>query len=126
MVTMVGRGAHAAQRPAVGIRPTGGTVAAVSGPQGIEADQVTAWFEANVDGVRPPLSFELIAGGRSNLTFGVTDDAGRRWALRPPPPAAALRPRLRARRRPRAPHHLRPRPDRRAGPPRRRQLHRRG
>src|SRR3954470_23195605 len=90
MVTMVGRGAQAAQRPAVGIRPTGGTVAAVSDSQGIEADQVTAWFEANVDGVRPPLSFELIAGGRPNLPFGVTDDAGRQWALRRPPLGSVL------------------------------------
>src|SRR3954463_4340716 len=86
MLTMVGRGEQAAQRPAVGIWATGGTVAAVSAPQGIEADRVTAWFEANVDGVRPPLSFELIAGGRSNLTFGVGDEEGpRRWALRRPP-----------------------------------------
>jgi aminoglycoside phosphotransferase (APT) family kinase protein len=69
----------------VGIAPTGGTVAAVSTPQGIEAEKVTAWFAANVGGVQPPLRFELIAGGRSNLTFGVTDAAGRRWALRRPP-----------------------------------------
>jgi aminoglycoside phosphotransferase (APT) family kinase protein len=82
---MVGPRPRPAQRPAVGISPTGGTVAAVSAPQGIEADKVTAWFEAHVDGATPPLSFELIAGGRSNLTFSVTDDAGRRWALRRPP-----------------------------------------
>jgi aminoglycoside phosphotransferase (APT) family kinase protein len=86
MISMVGRATAPAQRPAVGIAPTGGTVAAVpEAPQGIDAEKVTAWFEANVDGVTPPLAFELIAGGRSNLTFRVTDDAGRQWALRRPP-----------------------------------------
>jgi len=35
--------------------------------------------------VETPLRFELIAGGRSNLTYRVTDAAGRRYALRRPP-----------------------------------------
>jgi aminoglycoside phosphotransferase (APT) family kinase protein len=35
--------------------------------------------------VAPPLSFELIAGGRSNLTYRVTDSAGSAWVLRRPP-----------------------------------------
>ena len=53
---------------------------------GIDVAGVTGWFEANVPGVKPPLQFELIAGGRSNLTFAVGDSAGpRRWALRRPP-----------------------------------------
>ena len=51
----------------------------------VEVDAVTAWFEQHVPGVRPPLEFEQIAGGRSNLTFRVTDADGRRWALRRPP-----------------------------------------
>ena len=33
----------------------------------------------------PPLRFELITGGHSNLTFRVTDAEGRRWVLRRPP-----------------------------------------
>ena len=33
----------------------------------------------------PPLTFTLIAGGRSNLTYRVEDAAGRTWALRRPP-----------------------------------------
>src|SRR3954465_977214 len=90
MFPMVGRTAGPGQRPAVGISPTGGTVAALSAPPGIDAAKVTAWFEANVDGVTPPLTFELIAGGRSNLTFRVTDDAGRKWALRRPPLSSVL------------------------------------
>src|SRR3954449_2525815 len=53
---------------------------------GIDVAGVTRWFEANVPGVQPPLQFELIAGGRSNLTYGVGDSEGpRRWALRRPP-----------------------------------------
>jgi aminoglycoside phosphotransferase (APT) family kinase protein len=46
---------------------------------------VTTWFQEHAAGVVPPLSFELIAGGHSNLTFRVTDTAGQRWVLRRPP-----------------------------------------
>lgn len=53
--------------------------------EGIDVAGVTGWFEANVEGVQPPLRFDLIAGGHSNLTFAVTDDAGSRWVLRRPP-----------------------------------------
>src|SRR3954466_12989079 len=52
---------------------------------GINEANVTAWFEANIDGVAPPLTFDLIAGGHSNLTFGVTDTNGSTWILRRPP-----------------------------------------
>jgi aminoglycoside phosphotransferase (APT) family kinase protein len=34
---------------------------------------------------RGPLDVELIAAGRSNLTFSITDAGGQRWALRRPP-----------------------------------------
>jgi aminoglycoside phosphotransferase (APT) family kinase protein len=54
--------------------------------EGIDVDAVTRWFQQNVDGVEPPLRFELIAGGRSNLTYRVDDTAGgRSWVLRRPP-----------------------------------------
>jgi aminoglycoside phosphotransferase (APT) family kinase protein len=52
---------------------------------GIRVGPVTAWFEEHIDGVRPPLAFELFAGGHSNLTFQVTDSAGNRFVLRRPP-----------------------------------------
>ncbi|HLM62859.1 MAG TPA: phosphotransferase family protein [Acidimicrobiales bacterium] len=55
------------------------------GPEGIDVAGVTAWFEAHAPGVRPPLTFELVAGGRSNLTYRVTDTAGGAWVLRRPP-----------------------------------------
>ena len=54
-------------------------------PEGIDRAGVERWFEANVPGVLPPLEFERISGGRSNLTFGVRDAAGGAWALRRPP-----------------------------------------
>ena len=59
-------------------------------PEGIDRGGVEAWFEANVPDVALPLSFERISGGRSNLTFAVTDSAGGRWALRRPPLGKAL------------------------------------
>ncbi|MFN2611917.1 MAG: phosphotransferase family protein [Solirubrobacterales bacterium] len=58
--------------------------------EGIDRGPVEAWFEANVAGAKPPLEFERISGGRSNLTYGVTDAGGRRWALRRPPLGKAL------------------------------------
>jgi aminoglycoside phosphotransferase (APT) family kinase protein len=54
-------------------------------PEGIDRERVEAWFEANIDGAKPPLTFERISGGRSNLTYGVADSDGKRWALRRPP-----------------------------------------
>ena len=53
--------------------------------EGVHAERVTAWMEAHVEGLRPPLEFSLIAGGHSNLTYAVTDATGARWVLRRPP-----------------------------------------
>ena len=63
------------------------TVAAV---EGIDARPVSDWLAANIAGRQPPFSFELIAGGRSNLTYRVTDAAGRAFALRRPPVSHVL------------------------------------
>jgi aminoglycoside phosphotransferase (APT) family kinase protein len=52
---------------------------------GINAPRVTAWLQERLPDVRPPLDFEVVAGGRSNLTFRVTDAGGGRWVLRRPP-----------------------------------------
>jgi aminoglycoside phosphotransferase (APT) family kinase protein len=54
-------------------------------PEGIDRAGVEAWFEAHVPGASPPLEFERISGGRSNLTYAVRDEGGRAWALRRPP-----------------------------------------
>jgi aminoglycoside phosphotransferase (APT) family kinase protein len=53
-------------------------------PDGIDRAGVEGWFEANI-GAALPLSFRKISGGHSNLTYEVSDAAGRRWALRRPP-----------------------------------------
>jgi aminoglycoside phosphotransferase (APT) family kinase protein len=54
-------------------------------PEGIDVRRVETWFESNVPGVELPLTFERIAGGRSNLTYSVRDAGGRAFALRRPP-----------------------------------------
>jgi aminoglycoside phosphotransferase (APT) family kinase protein len=53
--------------------------------QGINLEEVTRWFAEHVAGTKAPLSFALIAGGHSNLTFKVTDAAGGEYVLRRPP-----------------------------------------
>jgi len=59
-------------------------------PKGIAPGPVTDWLVAHVAGVRPPLEFALIAGGHSNLTYRVSDAAGRKLVLRRPPLGAVL------------------------------------
>jgi aminoglycoside phosphotransferase (APT) family kinase protein len=54
-------------------------------PEGVDLDRLRPWFAAHVAGARDaPLHAELIAGGRSNLTY-VVDDGDRSWVLRRPP-----------------------------------------
>lgn len=53
--------------------------------QGVDVNAVTAWFESHAERVAPPLRFDLIPGGHSNLTFRVTDQADGAWVLRRPP-----------------------------------------
>lgn len=52
---------------------------------GIDLERVNAWLGDHVADTLPPFDFELIAGGRSNLTYLVVDAAGRRLVLRRPP-----------------------------------------
>ena len=54
-------------------------------PKGVDVPRVTEWLQARVPALEAPLSFDLIAGGRSNLTYRVTDADGRAWVLRRPP-----------------------------------------
>jgi aminoglycoside phosphotransferase (APT) family kinase protein len=56
----------------------------VTTPEGIDAARVTAWLTERTE-LEEPLTFEVIQGGRSNLTYTVTDAAGRRVILRRPP-----------------------------------------
>jgi aminoglycoside phosphotransferase (APT) family kinase protein len=57
---------------------------------GIDAAGVTAWFAEHVPAATAPLTFEMLAGGHSNLTVAVTDARQRRWVLRRPPLSARL------------------------------------
>jgi len=59
-------------------------------PTGIDPRPVTKWMADRVPDLEPPLSFELITGGASNLTFCVTDTAGGRFVLRRPPTGHVL------------------------------------
>jgi aminoglycoside phosphotransferase (APT) family kinase protein len=69
----------------MGDEATGSGDGSAEAPDGIDTNGVEAWFALNVPSASPPLSFERIAGGHSNLTFRVSDAAGSRWALRRPP-----------------------------------------
>jgi aminoglycoside phosphotransferase (APT) family kinase protein len=53
--------------------------------QGIDEVKVEAWLNANIEGAQGPYTYELIAGGRSNITFRVTDANGMQLVLRRPP-----------------------------------------
>jgi aminoglycoside phosphotransferase (APT) family kinase protein len=53
--------------------------------RGIEIEPVSAWLAEHVEGFAPPFTFELIAGGRSNLTYRVSDAAQHTLVLRRPP-----------------------------------------
>lgn len=53
--------------------------------EGIDEARVTTWLTERIERIRPPLTFALIAGGHSNLTYAVTDADGARWVLRRPP-----------------------------------------
>jgi aminoglycoside phosphotransferase (APT) family kinase protein len=52
---------------------------------GIDVERVSAWLAAHVADAAPPFEFEVIAGGRSNLTYLVADAIGRLRVLRRPP-----------------------------------------
>ncbi len=58
--------------------------------EGIDRGHVTEWMATAVPQAKPPFTFELIAGGRSNLTYRVADQAGEHFALRRPPVSHVL------------------------------------
>src|SRR5579863_7587157 len=57
---------------------------------GIDPEPVNRWLAGHVGGLIPPVNFELISGGRSNLTYRLTDAAGAVYALRRPPTGGVL------------------------------------
>ncbi len=53
--------------------------------QGIDLEPVSTWLVENIPDAVRPFQFDLIAGGRSNLTYLVTDGRGAQFVLRRPP-----------------------------------------
>lgn len=53
--------------------------------QGIDEDRVGRWLDSHIEGAKGPYQYQLIAGGRSNITFRVTDANGKTMVLRRPP-----------------------------------------
>jgi len=52
---------------------------------GIDAERVRRWLAGHVDGLADGVEFELVSGGRSNLTYRLTGAAGAVYALRRAP-----------------------------------------
>jgi aminoglycoside phosphotransferase (APT) family kinase protein len=57
---------------------------------GIDVERVSDWLDRNVEGATGPYDFDLITGGRSNLTYRVTDALGDTFVLRRPPTGNVL------------------------------------
>jgi aminoglycoside phosphotransferase (APT) family kinase protein len=55
-----------------------------SAGQGLNEASVSAWLGEAV-GAEAPVSFSLVGGGRSNLTYRAIDAFGQTWAVRRPP-----------------------------------------
>ncbi len=57
----------------------------MSSVHGIDVPAVSAWMQQHVAGAISPFTFEVIAGGHSNLTYKVTGADRTRFVLRRPP-----------------------------------------
>jgi len=53
--------------------------------EGVHANKVSAWLRGVIPQLRLPLTFTLIAGGHSNLTYRCDDAGGASYVLRRPP-----------------------------------------
>ena len=56
----------------------------------LDTARVTDWLLRELPAATAPITFRHIAGGRSNLTFQVSDASGHCWALRRPPTGGLL------------------------------------
>ncbi len=57
---------------------------------GIDIGPVSRWLDEHIDGIEGPYEFDQITGGRSNLTYRVTDASGTTVVLRRPPTGKVL------------------------------------
>ena len=53
--------------------------------EGVHEERVTRWLQELLPDLQPPLTYSLIAGGHSNLTFRCEDSTGAAYVLRRPP-----------------------------------------
>jgi aminoglycoside phosphotransferase (APT) family kinase protein len=53
--------------------------------EGIDEGPVTGWLAERISGLESPVTFTLIAGGHSNLTYRCVDSRGAAYVLRRPP-----------------------------------------
>jgi aminoglycoside phosphotransferase (APT) family kinase protein len=70
---------------------SGGVVTAASGGHALHTKRLTKWLTDALPELEPPLLFERIGDGRSNLTYRVDDSVGRQLVLRRPPLGPKLR-----------------------------------
>ncbi len=59
----------------------------VTDPPGLKLAPLLQWMQANIVGVDAGASLQatLLAGGRSNISYKITDTSGTNWVLRRPP-----------------------------------------
>ncbi len=60
------------------------------GPEGYDVDRVEEWIREHVVELTPPLAWHRLEGGHSNLTYLITDTAGRQAVIRRPPQGELL------------------------------------
>ncbi len=60
------------------------TTHAARSPEGLDLDRLEPWFRRHVPGAGAPLIARVLTGGKSNLTYEVSDGAGS-WIVRRPP-----------------------------------------
>jgi aminoglycoside phosphotransferase (APT) family kinase protein len=53
--------------------------------EGVDLVRVEPWLRSRLPDARPPFRLRRLAGGRSNLTYLLTDAGGGEWVLRRPP-----------------------------------------
>lgn len=58
--------------------------------EAINFGAISAWIRKTVEGFEPPYTFDLVAGGRSNLTYIVSDATQQKIVLRRPPTSHVL------------------------------------
>ena len=60
------------------------------GPEGYDVDRVEEWIREHVVELTPPLAWHRLEGGHSNLTYLITDTAGRQAVILRPPQGELL------------------------------------